>query len=104
MHKEEAKTSMSIFVKKESSNKILAQKGFLRSKGFEIPKSQTTMWEMIIEFYEGNVLVMKEKITNRKADGSKFSIFLDLWTDNGYRHFRYSMITLHECKKTFTWN
>lgn len=105
------------YLKKQSLSEILAEcaaengfsvsgilkckaiRGYLRSLGMEMPKSATTIWERIIEFYAIQIDEQKKKIIELKTTNNKFSITLDEWTD--LTSHRYLMINLHTDCETF---
>jgi hypothetical protein len=115
--KRKVESSISNFVVRQSLGEILAEcaawngfsvkgiincnaiKGFLKSKSYDMPRSETTVWKLISEFYNEKFEKQKSLINTKLKEGSKFSISLDEWTDLSSQ--RYLMIHLHDARETF---
>jgi hypothetical protein len=76
-----------------------AIKGYVKSKGYDLPRSETTIWKMILDFFESKYNEQKKQIDEKIKKHEKFSIALDEWTD--FTELRYLMISLHDCYSTF---
>ena len=60
---------------------LSALKAYLRTKGFEMPKSANSIWERIISFHELKYEEMKLDIDTKIKNDVRFRITLDEWTD-----------------------
>jgi hypothetical protein len=54
---------------------------FIQTRGYSMPKSQTTLAHLIISFYEIKKQELFDKISYFKKLNEKFSITVDEWTD-----------------------
>lgn len=79
--------SINSIVKSEAIN------GYVRSKGFDMPKSPTTVTKCILKFYEIKKKETVSIIKELKKKNLKFSVTVDEWTDNSMN--RYLNVTLH---------
>lgn len=66
---------------------------FIQKRGFVMPKSQTTVKNLIISFYEIKKQELFDKISALKKCGERFSITVDEWSDININ--RYINVTLH---------
>jgi len=76
-----------------------AIKGYLRTKGFEMPRSETTIWKLIMDFHADKLAKQKQEICEKVKRGVRFSISLDEWTDIVSK--RYLMVILHDLEVTY---
>jgi len=79
--------SMSSIVKSQAIN------GYVRSKGFDMPKCPTTVTKCILNYYQMKKNETINIIKEMKKNNVKFSITMDEWTDNSMH--RYLNISLH---------
>lgn len=104
------------YVKKESLSELLAKcaakdgfsfksitnslaiQEFITKRGFPMPKSETTVKNLVLRFYEEKRDEMKTELTELKIE-KKFSITVDEWTD--IKSKRYLNVTLHTNEKCF---
>ena len=105
------------FLKKESAEEIIAKcaatngfsiagiikcepiKGFLRDRGYEMPRSEKTAWNMIEKIYLEKYNEQKDKINEKIINGERFSLSLDEWTDITSK--RHVVINLHSHNSSF---
>lgn len=74
-------------------------KDHLRSKGYEMPKSQTTISNLILDYFNEKKYKVICHLTALKNKGARFSISIDEWCDVSMR--RYLNITLHSNEKDY---
>lgn len=75
-----------------------ALKEYVSFKGFQMPKSPKTVFDMILGFSEKVQAEVKEKIAGKMAKNIKFSIASDEWTD--ISNLRYLILTLTDSEET----
>lgn len=76
-----------------------AIRGYVCQKGYEMPKSEQTIWEMILSFHRLKFNELKADINSKLTKDTRFSISLDEWTDLTSR--RYLMINLHDSEGSY---
>ena len=99
------------FVKKESLNEILSKvaafdrmaitaisksqaiAGYVQQKGYQMPKSPTTISKCINSFYKEKCVELREKFEKLKTANHKFAITVDEWID--FSILRYVNVTAH---------
>lgn len=115
----EASTSKSVktsllhkFVRRESRSRLIAKcaakdgfsikqitqsdaiKSFIISRGYEMPKSEKTVWNDINSYYNEEISKLKKEIGDLKKNNQKFCLIHDEWTDiNGHRYLN---VILHD--------
>lgn len=102
---------MSKFIKRESREEILAKcaakdgfsfraiskseaiRGYVSSRGYEMPKSESTVKELIMKFVEEKRKELKKTLIDMVKHNLKFSISVDEWMNMNAK--RFINITLH---------
>lgn len=64
-----------------------------------MPRSNMTIWKHICSFQASKVNEQKALIQAKLAQGIRFSLTLDEWTD--LTHRRYLLVNLHDSQKTY---
>ena len=85
-----------------SVNQIISSdacKAYLTSRNYQMPLSRTTVWNEIETYYYQVLENFKGFVLESKANGRKFSLLIDEWTDISSQ--RYLNITLHNGIKAF---
>lgn len=103
------------FISRESLNEILAKcatkdgfsikgitsseaiRGFVASRNYKMPKSETTVMKYIMDFYKEKKEELMASLLEQKKSGERFSITVDEWSDINVR--RFMNITLHSATK-----
>lgn len=106
------------FLIRESLNEILAKcsawdgfsfraisrseaiKGYVLSKNYEMPKSETTIRGHVMQFAEEKKASLKQTFSEMLTGGKKFSISVDEWTNNS--NTRFLNITVHDSAESYS--
>lgn len=75
-----------------------AIRGYVCSMKYEMPKSETTVWKRIEEFYQEKLENFIMDIGQQKESRKKWSVLIDEWTD--IKNLRYLNISLHDGQKS----
>lgn len=73
--------------------------GFIQSRGYTMPKSETTVIKYVMKFYEDKKAEMKVALLLQIKSGNRFSITVDEWSDINMR--RYINVTLHSSVRAY---